>query len=90
MSKASSSERSQECPLIPFTGANGFNILALDLESGELHQWSYHPGKYYSEKLKKNGLPRFLRKGWTLTYIQCSRLKSQIVNEEKQIFCIIE
>jgi len=39
-------------PLIPCTGARGFNILALDPGSGELHQWSY-VGKYYSEKLKK-------------------------------------
>jgi len=50
-------------PLIPCTGARGFNILALDPGSGELHQWSY-VGKYYSEKLKKKkSLPRFLRKG---------------------------
>lgn len=71
VSKASFTERFQECPLIPFTGANGFKILTLHPESGELHPWSEHPGKYYSEKLKKkkNYLPRFLGKGWTLTYI---------------------
>lgn len=37
---ASSTERCQECPLIPFTGANGFKILTLHPESGELHPWS--------------------------------------------------
>lgn len=37
----------------------------------------------------KNRLPRFLRKGWTLTYIQDSRLKSQILNKEKKISYII-
>lgn len=86
--KASSTEPSQECPLIPFTGANGFKILTLHPESGELHPWSLHPGKYYSEKLekKKNCLPRFLGKGWTLTYIRCSRLKSQILDTEKNIY----
>lgn len=54
--KASSTEPSQECPLIPFTGANGFKILTLHPESGELHPWSLHPGKYYSEKLEKKKL----------------------------------